>query len=136
MHSADTQAYLDSVKFIQEAQETFISGGTVERNTLVAGLSSSATSPKKEQLNYSGTITSNTLCPSIYLSAIAYNSSGTVVSEMANTKNATKKCTVSNIETGLTSGKYHVTYYGIIEAPADYTPNPGIVESTKNVTVK
>lgn len=142
-YSPQQREQFDAINFIdltENSQSTFEAADPDARSwypTFGASLSTDQSSPSKGTLSYSGTISATEACPSLYLSAIAYDSSGSVVSEMANTRYGSSQVTVANIRYNLKSGgTYHVAYYGIIEAPAGLTPSSGVVSSAKYITLK
>lgn len=117
--------------------QNIMTAAVVLEDLLAAGLSSSVESNSKGNLSYSATLEVTHVCPSLYLSGIAYDKNGTVVSDMGNRRYYKKKVTLANLAYHLTSGaKYHVTFYGTFTAPAGFYPEQGVVSSTKYVTVK
>lgn len=142
-YSTEEQNYFDSLNFkeLENSTEGIFSASSSSARawtpTFAAGLSTDQSSPSKGTLSYSGTLEATEACPSLYLSAIVYDSDGYVRSEMANTRYNKTKVSVANVANNLISkAKYHVVYYGIIKAPDGLTPTSGVVTSTKYVTVK
>lgn len=102
-----------------------------------AAISSNQSSPSSGILSYSATLKASEPCPSLYLSAIAYDKNGYVVDEIANTRANSTQVNVANVTSGLVSGsEYHVVYYGIVTAPAGLVPSSGVVTSTKYTTIR
>lgn len=141
-YSDKERSEFDSINFkelVENGEENIEGTNTKSRTwtpTFAAGLSTQVSSPSSRALSYSGTIQATQACPSLYLSAIAYDNNGNVVSSMANTRYGSTTVTVANVRYNLPfAASYHVSFYGIIQAPLGLTPETGVVTSTKYVQV-